>query len=129
MSDLAVGIAVLVPNAEEGGMCGRLYFIAQYGDGKGPWGKPTFIEDIPVATAEQIKGGPVGWGQGKGPWTMRKEGDMLHVCPSVNDITSKWHNAYQWSIKFVVFDMDTINKDFGSSERCLREINPDFPFQ
>lgn len=116
MSDEAIGVAVLhlpVGREEYDWAHGYLYFVARHGDGR------TYVCDIPIVAEERYD--RVKAVVKHALWAYRIAGDVLHCHPSVNDQGHAWHNAYDWSVRFVMYDEASMGNAVHDAVRRLSE--------
>ncbi len=86
MSDQVIGISVLDRMEKPE----RLYIRCQCADGH------VLVTSIPI----RRKGEPKTLAN---EWEYEEDGDTLRITPSLN-ILGTFHNAFNWSTKFVLFD-------------------------
>jgi hypothetical protein len=103
MSDQVVGVALLMPETDDGEP-GRLHFIGEDGAGK------RFIDSVPIVSEgvyDQVKRSlSEAYQRDYQLWAYRIEGDTLHCRPSINMTGRGWHNSYNWSVKYRVYKPD-----------------------
>lgn len=118
MPDEITGLSVLQPTWLPG--VWRLWYLAKRDNGN-TYQDWIFIRD---ETDNHLPDKMPKWAEGTySIWKFRREGNRLHGYPSINDVSSKWHNSYNWSVEFVemVKPCSPTGEDWDdTSERWIR---------